>query len=150
MRTSAKKREKQLSFYKGRNKAGCSEPGSLSYSQTPPLASFKMSGRQVYFLTNVLQLKKRAEKMPNGEENYVLEHKPHSDWGCAKTSKHKLERAGRTEEEVHLSDRQGRMIDSLCRPIGLHTFSLRRVSVNGGFSLSAGGARACLITVSPF
>lgn len=65
------------------------------------------------------------------------------------TSKNKLERAGRTEEEVHLSDRQGRMIDGLCGPIGLHTFSLGRFSVNGGFSLNGGGARACLITVSP-
>lgn len=30
-----KKREKQLGFYKGRDKAGCSEPGGLSYSDTP-------------------------------------------------------------------------------------------------------------------
>lgn len=58
-------------------------------------------------------------------------------------------RAGRTEEDVHLSYGQGRMIDSLCRPIGLHTFSLGRFSVNGGFSLSGGVAWECLITVSP-
>lgn len=66
-----------------------------------------------------------------------------------KTSKNKLERAGRTEEDVHLSYGQGRMIDGLCRPIGLHTFSLGRFSVNGGFALSGGVAWACLITVSP-
>lgn len=42
------------------------------------------------------------------------------------------------------------MIDSLCRPIGLHTFSLGRVSVNGGIGLSESGAWACLITVCPF
>ncbi len=55
-----------------------------------------------------------------------------------KTSKKKLERAdsgvGRAEEEVHLSDRLWRMIDRLCGPVRLQTFSLGRLRVIGGVS----------------
>lgn len=67
----------------------------------------------------------------------------------AKTSEKKLERAGRAEEDVHLSDRLGRLIDGLCRPIGLHALGLGRVSVSGGLSLSGGAAGARLVPASP-
>lgn len=67
----------------------------------------------------------------------------HGHWGCVKTSKKKLERAGsgvgRATEEVHLSDRLRRITDRLCRPIGLQIFRLGRFRVSGGFSLRGAG-----------
>lgn len=65
----------------------------------------------------------------------ILYH--HNHWGCVKASKkRKVERTGRAEEEVHLSDRL-RLTDRLA--VGLRAFCLRRVRVRGGFSLKGAG-----------
>lgn len=52
------------------------------------------------------------------------------------SKKRKVERTGRAEEEVHLSDRL-RLTDRLA--VGLRAFCLRRVRVRGGFSLKGAG-----------
>ena len=73
-----------------------------------------------------------------------------------KTSKKKPERSGGAEDEVHLSDRLGRMISGLCGPIGLQIFCLGRFGFSGGYSLKGAGtwgtrelAEICLVRVIP-
>lgn len=147
-----KKKETKLGFYTGHEKAGCCKPGGPFILQHPPLALFRTSGRRVYSLTNVLQLKKRAgekkKKCQTEKRTMCLSTILTAAEAAHRQARISWKRAGRTEEDVHLSHGQGRMIDSLCGPIGLHTFSLGRFSVNGGFSLSGGVAWERLVAVS--